>query len=144
MIYSDTDSLSEREQIARNGVGKYGVEYIAPATKRYNCYSYTWYWQSIDNKYRIPDPSNYMIDGSYKRGRLQSFSQTAVDAGLESGQKIYYGTGNQKHSAIVQSPIKLGDAVGANYGISKFGSLGLYKHTLGNVPYPSDNVSSWK
>lgn len=114
MIYSDTDSLSEREQIARNGVVKYGVEYIAPATKRYNCYSYTWYWQSIDNKYRIPDPSNYMIDGSYKRGRLQSFSQTAVDA------------------------------VGANYGISKFGSLGLYKHTLGNFPYPLDNVSSWK
>lgn len=90
---------------------------ISDPSKRYNCHSYAWYNNTFSNYYWMDDPSPYMTDGSYHIG-----------FGTSTGFKAYWTTAS--HSAIIVS-------VANNVATfeSKWGSLGVYRHTASNCPY---------
>ena len=100
------------------------------ATRKYNCHSYAWYSTSSSNVRWMNNPSAYMSDGSY--------SKRASKSSARVGDKVYYGTSGN-HSGIVDS-ISSGGVI---YVVSKWGSAGLYRHTLTDCPYSSSNVTFW-
>lgn len=120
----------------------YGVEIISQGTCVYNCHSYAWYNQSTSNHCWITFPIPYMTDGSYSKV-LSSLSSASYDVAL--GDKVFYGTNfNPTHSAIVSSSIS-GMPLANRMVKSKWGSLGVFKHEVTNVPpeYDIANVSAW-
>lgn len=96
---------------------------IATATQKYNCHSYAWYQQSTNNPYWMNDPSAYWKDGSYKK---------FPDIRPREGFKAYYYNGN--HSAIVYK-IKVISGAQTFWYRSKWGTAGLYEHSLYDCPY---------
>ena len=99
----------------------------------YNCHSYAWYSTSSTNKYWMPDPSEYIDDGSY------------VSHIAEVGCKVTYyrrSDGIYTHSGrIVATP---GGPVTVR---SKWGALGVFTHDVDDCPYVGNGegitVSSW-
>ena len=96
---------------------------VGDASPKYNCHSYAWYMQSTENPYWMNDPSAYYIDGSY-----MEVSEPSV------GDRICYFKSNGKndHSGIVISisdnEIRIR---------SKWGSYGLYEHSIYDCIYTS-------
>ena len=85
----------------------------------YNCHSFAWHSQSVDNTWWIDDPSLYMTDGSYYR--IYSW---------KTGAKIFYGHSTYwyyDHSAIALSS---NDMVR-----SKWGSNACFEHNIEDCPY---------
>lgn len=103
---------------------------LASASPLYNCHAYAWY--STSCSYWINDPHQYMTDGSYSQ------INTPV-AGCKVTYKIAGNT--LDHSGIVSST---GTTV---YVTSKWGCLGLMRHTLYNNPYYlldyANNIQYW-
>lgn len=98
--------------------------FVSDATVKYNCHSYAWYKQSTSNPYWINDaPDIYIDDGSYK---LSTERRPRV------GFKAYYNSG--EHSGVVQE-IKVVDGAQTFLIQSKWGQLGLYKHSPYDSPY---------
>lgn len=95
----------------------------SPATTNYNCHSYAWYSQSTGNRYWMNNPTAYMTDGSYKR---------STDIRPRQGFKVYYY--NADHSGVVNN-IKVISGVQTFLYWSKWGSAGLYEHTVSYCPY---------
>lgn len=94
---------------------------VSGATVRYNCHSYAWYSQSINNPYWIGKnyfPTIYMTDGSYRQ----------YSGILYSGVKVYY-SGN--HSAICTGT----EQNGVFNVTSKWGKVGVYLHPYNYCPY---------
>lgn len=91
-------------------------------TPKYNCHSYAWYSTSVNNKYWIDDPSQYVLDGSYSE--LTRYYPGAI---------LLYGTpGNDPvHSAIITT-VSDGHL---QYVTSKWGVCGLFKHLYFDSPY---------
>jgi hypothetical protein len=115
---------------------EYGDELVPEATRisssstKYNCHSYAWYMQSIENPYWMNDPSSYYLDGSYEES-----------VGNVGDIICYFDiTGFNLHSGIV-----IAREEGTSNGVcgdsnlvtvrSKWGSLGLYEHRGDQCPY---------
>lgn len=103
---------------------------VGTSTRKYNCHSFAWYSQSLDNCYWMNDPSSYYTDGSYE---------------LSNGQindiVCYYTLDNTLiHSGIVIDRIddeSNGVCQDANLITvkSKWGGHGLYIHRGDESPY---------
>ncbi len=92
------------------------------ATTNYNCHSYAWYSQDVNNNvYWMNDPALYISDGSYKK-----LGKKAL------GQKVCYikGTKEYVHSGIVYSLSN-----GKTTIISKWGAGPLVCHEVSYCPY---------
>ena len=94
------------------------------ASRYYNCHSYAWYSQSLNNNIWMENPSKYMSDGSYR-----------LTNAVVTGYKMYYPNGN--HSAVI---VSAGGSQGGTRVRSKWGSGGLYYHYYNDSPYNSTNV----
>lgn len=100
---------------------------ISPA---YNCHSYAWYNNTTSNKYWIPSPDLYMTDGSYTQKNAPAV-----------GYKVNWTYAG--HSAIVQN---MSGGIQNPTVRSKWGTLGLYIHSLLDCPYSQDisrTVTYW-
>lgn len=99
--------------------------YAGDATVKYNCHSYAWYSQAIQNDYWISDPYNFRL------GRwIKSTGWTnTIPSGINSGDIVdyYRSESDRPHSAVVYSPM-------LNLFASKWGSAGLYVHSPTEVP----------
>lgn len=121
-------------------VKAYGVTLISGGTCKYNCHSYAWYSQSTSNSYWINNPSVYMTDGSYSRVMSGTTSSSGLAAA--NGDRVYYASNT--HSAILSSSAT-GEPIATRTVKSKWGSLGVFSHTVSNVPssYDTSSVSCW-
>ena len=117
--HSSTQDWSDAEKAQRNAeqLTSYpGIYVIHDPCKRYNCHSYAWYYSSPLNYYIMYSPEAYMTDGSYTS--TTSFSV---------GNKVYWKSGvNPVHSGII---------VDTSTVESKWGQLGVYRHSLSECPY---------
>ncbi|MFA5248595.1 MAG: hypothetical protein WC415_05260 [Patescibacteria group bacterium] len=88
---------------------------LANPTKKYNCHSYAWYWQSTGNTkwMNTPGDDTYWLDGSY----WNTYYPIASD-------KVSYASDD--HSGIFD---------GNNYVISKWGNKCLVRHLSSYCPY---------
>ncbi len=99
--------------------------YAGQPTVKYNCHSYAWFSQEINNLYWIDDPQKFR-EGNW----LKSTGWTdTMPSGIKIGDVVdyYISENNRPHSALVSSVL-------LNWVSSKWGSLGLYMHTLTEVP----------
>jgi hypothetical protein len=99
----------------------------------YNCHSYAWYSTATTNKYWMPDPSEYIEDGSYE-GTTAAVGCKVTYYRLSDG--VYTHSGR-----IVATP---GGPVTVR---SKWGALGVFTHDVDDCPYvgngESITVGSW-
>lgn len=124
-------------------VSTYGVTLVRTGSCKYNCHSYAWHSTSSTNKYWISNPSIYMTDGSYTRKFLGSTS-TATNLCYPSvNDKIYYASNT--HSAIFVGNPSSGIPLATSMARSKWGKLGVFEHTISNVPsgYDTSLISIW-
>ncbi len=101
-------------------------------SKKYNCHSYAWYSQSTSNIYWMNNPSKYMTDGSYSE-----VSKIHTDVG---DRMVYFlstdGTNTGiNHSAVIVSYVDYPRSKRTFVVKSKWGQLGLYKHSWADGPY---------
>lgn len=128
LTWADHGTTSE-EQSAINDVLQqyYGATSVRGINPSYNCHSYAWHSTSASNDYWMENPYYYISDGSYVAGT------GAV------GNKITYkdSGGTYDHSGIVTS---------SGIITSKWGKLGLFRHTVYACPYYVQNVviNYWK
>mgnify|MGYP005806021353 CR=1 FL=1 len=121
-------------------VNTYNVTKISRGTCKYNCHSYAWYSQSTSNTYWINNPSPYMTDGSYKK-MLSGLGASSINA--KSGDRVFWGTNSSPiHSAIIRSSAT-GAPLATRFVYSKWGKLGVFRHTVSNSPYNTANISVW-
>ena len=94
---------------------------LSSATKHYNCNSYAWYSQTIQqNNYWIEDPSAYIADGSVVETSVPSVGAIVC---------YYDGWGNIIHSGVVHSIT--GDEIIVD---SKWRDSPLFRHELEYCP----------
>ncbi len=99
---------------------------IRNATGKYNCHSYAWFDQHAYNSRWMPDPSVYWTDGSY----------TSSTNHFTNYKAVFWYNSALKHSAIIYNG-------STNTLISKWGSAGLFIHTLSDSPYYYCNSVSY-
>jgi hypothetical protein len=101
------------------------------ATNRYNCHSYAWYSQAINN-YWINNCEPYLNDGTcHSTGEFKVGTRVVYyDSTLSANGFSPYG-----HSALVQpgSP--------SRYVVSKWSEGPLMEHTMSYCPYYNSNVT---
>lgn len=144
-VYSDSDSKADHLAEDTKFVNTYGVTLVTAGSCVYNCHSYAWYSRSASNPYWMENPSAYMSDGSYRRIYSGSSGQLYMGTGIQSGDIVYYG-GNT-HSAVVTASLSVSTAaIGNAPCISKWGSAGVFRHNLGNVPagYTQTSLTFWR
>lgn len=137
----ENDSATYHATLDAEYADEYGITIISNGSCKYNCHSYAWYSQSTSNIYWIEDPSAYMTDGSYSRviSGLGTFSSSVV-----LGDRVFYGSSSLPlHSAIITSAA-IDVPLATRIVTSKWGKLGVYRHTVSNVPKVyGTNVSAW-
>lgn len=138
--HTDAFHITRDNEVIRT----YGVKFIRNGSCKYNCHSYAWYSTSSSNEYWINDPSVYMSDGSYKKVYSGSVSKAINSYGVKSSSKVYYA--NNTHSALFIDDPSSGTALGKLKVRSKWGQLGVFEHTVTNVPsgYDYSTVSIWQ
>lgn len=122
--YSSTEK-AEIKNYVMNSYDIFTQLYAGDATVKYNCHSYAWYSQAINNQYWINNPQKYR-EGNW----LKTTGWTAlIPSGIKAGDVVdYYITEtNRPHSAVVYS-------LALNLVSSKWGSAGLYVHKPTEVP----------
>ncbi len=122
--YSSTEK-AEIKNYVMNSYDIFTQLYAGDATVKYNCHSYAWYSQAINNQYWINNPQKYR-EGNW----LKSTGWTdLIPSGIKAGDVVdYYITEtNRPHSAVVYSLV-------LNLFSSKWGSAGLYVHKPTEVP----------
>ncbi len=114
-------------------------------TKVYNCHSYAWYMQSTDNPYWINDPRGYY------EGEDKCYTDITGSYTIQPGDIVCYfdNTGANKHSAVVYSvngDVPNGSLSNLQYLtlVSKWGSLGLYRHRGDQCPYVGATMAEVK
>ncbi len=115
------------------------VTYRGDPTYNYNCHSYAWYLQDIENTWWMNNPSPYYLDGSYNE----------VSVPEEGDIICYYNSLNENiHSGII---IDIAESVtSGNISelyklrlISKWGRMGLYEHYGNYCPYLGEGQASY-
>lgn len=124
-------------------VSTYGVTLVRNGSCKYNCHSYAWYSTSSANSYWIDDPSIYMTDGSYSKkysGRISTATNLCY---ISVNDRVYYGSGT--HSALFIGSPSNGAPIATEKVRSKWGALGVFEHTVANVPsgYDTSSISVW-
>lgn len=132
-VYSNSPSLTDSEyqeqiNIAQKQFPNASV-YGAP-NSQYNCHSYAWYQQSINNPYCMYDPSAYMNDESYFYVARGSWG---------SATRLYYPNVPGGHSAYVKSANS-----NSAFVTSKWGVGCLMYHSYNYCPYSSTGVRGYK
>lgn len=111
----------ERLQIQQAVTNQYpNALIISAATTKYNCHSYAWYSQSIDNNVWLNSKSSLR---EFQLARYWT-NDLYVRTDAQYAIKAYYS--NADHSAIVES---------SNMYVSKWGQGPLVKHSPGYCPY---------
>lgn len=125
VYYNRTPELSQAQKndFEQQIITVYGLYPSGDATVQYNCHSYAWHDQNIDNNlWWIDYPNDYLSDPLVNR-----VSSPRV------GDRITYQTTNggiYQHSGIIET-------VSSNKVIlvrSKWGAMGLYIHSVDNCP----------
>ncbi|SKC56235.1 hypothetical protein SAMN06298215_1676 [Bacteroidales bacterium WCE2008] len=132
VVYSANSdfSSSERKSIDNTYKRSYpSATFVSSATKKYNCHSYAWFWDSSYNPFWID---------AYENGSLQ-LSKFWTNALFEScssatgAKRAYYSTGD--HSAIVRPDGKF---------ISKWGQAPVMIHDKNYCPYSTSGIQYFK
>lgn len=124
---------AERATIKKYIEREYQATEIRSATTKYNCHSYAWYSTSSANKYWINDPSRYIRSATFLKKQTSGFN--SLPSGISVNDRAVYKSGNTIiHSAIVNSTSSANSRL-----ISKWGSYGLYTHSLTKCPYYQGN-----
>lgn len=121
------------EQYSRN----YSATRLRNYSVKYNCHSYAWIDTSSSNLYWLDTPIVFMADRTY----IQNLSLPTA------GNIVFYDSdygSESDHSGIVYS--FSGGYGGGVMVISKWGSAGLYLHSLYDCPYNNDlsECTFWK
>lgn len=98
------------------------------ATRKYNCHSYAWHKQSLQNTTWL----NSVYNGSLQLSKYWT-DDLYVSCPEESAEKVFYANGD--HSAIVLS--------NENY-LSKWGAWPLMEHAPTDCPYYSSSLQYYK
>lgn len=92
---------------------------LRSASRKYNCHSYAWYSQNVNNNKWMNNPSAYWEDGSYQ-----------MQEHPKAGDKVYYDV-TDSHSAIVESKDTF---------VSKWGKAPLMRHSPDDCPYDDSKL----
>lgn len=140
---SETHNANFHKTLDNEVVSTYGVTLVRNGSCKYNCHSYAWYSTSSTNPYWISDPSIYMTDGSYKNKYSGGVSTATNLCYISLNDKVYYGAGT--HSAIFIGSPSNGAPIATEKVRSKWGMLGVFEHTVTNVPsgYDIKSISVW-
>ncbi len=136
-------SSNYHAQLDSEVVDTYGVTLRYSGSCKYNCHSYAWYKQSNTNQYWINNPSIYMTDGSYTKVFTGSLSTSSIN--VSAGDRVVYGSASSPtHSAVMASATS-GAPLATRTVNSKWGSLGVFSHTVSNVPsaYDTSSLTAW-
>lgn len=98
--------------------------YLSPSSQKYNCHSYAWYSQSINNTYWIGDPTPYLKDGTVRQ-----------IGGYKLNTKVMYYTGNSSYDGGPYSHSAIANETSPRMVISKWGIGPLVKHAPDYCPY---------
>ena len=138
-------SQSYHETVAKQVADVYDVVLVEVGNCKYNCHSFAWYNTLASNEKWINDPAPYMIDGSYTRVMSGGIGISCV--GVQKGDVIFYGNLSDLDSAHSAKMVNNGTGapIATAYVYSKWGSYGVYKHTVTSVPedYDTTTVSVW-
>lgn len=150
IIRTETHTNAKHDAWDQEMVDTYCVTRVSRGSCKYNCHSYAWYSQSTSNYYWINDPTPYMESGVYTKKYSGTINTSANITSVRSGDIIFYGDVdgdiNTWHSAIYCAQTNTGAPLAAHKCISKWGSLGLFEHSLSTVPagYDTSLISAWR
>lgn len=126
-------SAEEKELLDAQALSAYPTAtLLRSASIKYNCHSYAWHSRSSSNHYWIPDPTEYMRDGSY-------YSTSRQIGTIAYWYTTFNNTIIPIHSGIVDEHMQSGVYIGA---ISKWGNSGLFNHRFDDCPY-SGTITYW-
>ncbi|HCX61717.1 MAG TPA: hypothetical protein DHU59_04680 [Clostridiales bacterium] len=129
IIYGEQLTQAEKNELDDYTKTQYpNATFVSSSTTNYNCHSYAWYSSSTSNKYWMPNPSQYMTDGSYKKMSSPM-----------SSTHMYYSVGD--HSAKIYDAIS--NVISNATVISKWGSGPVMIHKASYSPYSSSGLSVW-
>lgn len=141
-------ALADSEVIAT-----YSVTIVKPGSCEYNCHYFAWHLKGsivrIDYAW-MNDPNLYMRDGSYDRIYSGNLNTAHYLTSIRSGTIIFYGDINGDittwHSAFCNDTSVAGDPLAAVQCMSKWGTLGVFQHAMGNVPsgYDKSIITAWE
>lgn len=149
--FAEQHDTQDHSILDQEVVNAYGVRLISSGTCRYNCHSYAWYSQASNNPYWINDPSPIMTVGTPVRMYSGGLGTSANSTNIRYGDIIFYGDlyGNMEnwHSAIyISTEYTSGVPIASQKCRSKWGILGVFEHTMANVPsgYDIYHISAWR
>lgn len=149
-IITETHTEAEHDAKDQEILDTYAVTLLSRGSCRYNCHSYAWYSQSASNPYWINDPTPYMDSGIYVRTYNGGIGTPSSSTSVRAGDIIFYGDvngdGNTWHSAIYITQTNSGIPLASQRCVSKWGMLGVFEHSIGNVPagYDKSIISAWR
>lgn len=125
-------SLWEAQGVALVSNNGWNAVRIGAATSNYNCHSYAW------NVAEGGSSTNTWIDQTYN-GNPNLSKYWSNDGYIETsspqnGRKVFYPSGD--HSAVCTNTLTVVQ--------SKWGSLPLYKHSVGDCPYDTGDLHYYK
>lgn len=124
-------TTAECAEIKKSVEKDYSAKELRSATTKYNCHSYAWYSTSSSNKYWINSPLQYINSATFLKKQTSGFN--SLPSGIKKEDRAVYRSGNTiTHSAIVNST-----SSSSSYLKSKWGSWGLYTHSIKKCPYYS-------
>lgn len=121
--FNRTPELSQEKKnaIEEQVLAVYGLYPSGDATVKYNCHSYAWHQQSTSNLWWIDFPDDYLNDPLVTRAYSPRVGDRIVYQLSSSGRYLHSGVIDMVQNGIV-------------FVKSKWGSWGLYIHTIGNCP----------
>lgn len=142
-VNSEAHTAAQHADADQEIVKTYGVTLVRNGSCKYNCHSYAWYSTSSANPYWIDDPTIYTTDGSYSKVYKGGVSNSIVSYGVKSNDKVFYAEAT--HSAIFIDNPANGAPLATLKVRSKWGKLGVFQHTVTNVPegYKYSTISIW-
>lgn len=133
--FNEPDTASAHNVEDAKIVQTYGVTLVLPGSCKYNCHSYAWYAQSSANILWINSPAPYITDGSYVCVCTGGYSSPTNNFNISVNDRVvYYLNGNITHTALFKGNPASGAALATQLCYSKWGRLGVFAHTLSNVP----------
>ena len=125
----------------------YNVSGIRVGSCKYNCHSYAWHSQSVNNIYWINDPTGYTTSGNYTYVYGGNVSSNILYSGVHMNDKIFYqapSTANMHSAIFIDNPYS-GTPLAQALVESKWGIYGVFHHRLTEVPsaYDYSYISIW-
>lgn len=117
-------------ELHASDVSTYSLYVLDSPSWRYNCHSYAWYMQSTNNIYSIEEPGAFLEDRTYIQydGGLNGVLTASVGDII-----VYFSDEEPIHSGVITNVA--GTTLADLTVISKWGTLGLYRHNASNCCY---------